>query len=155
MEQSTDRWRRPVESKPELIRNADRLFDIFAGDTTGHPHGIQEHRWLRPVHGTVALVAGPLPAANFVSAATGTNKTVNFNGFTLAQGPSPFPGSHRLWGKLPGTSTRDQSLFPPVMKWRPQLMRPVDFFKRFVAPAFKGTNGIVYVLPESRASSHN
>ena len=32
---------------------------------------------------------------------------------------------------------------------------PVNFFKRVLTPAFKGTNGIVYVLPESRASSHN
>lgn len=31
---------------------------------------------------------------------------------------------------------------------------PVNFFKQVVGPAFKGTNGIVYVLPESRASSH-
>lgn len=30
---------------------------------------------------------------------------------------------------------------------------PVDFFKRVVGPAFKGTNGIVYVLPESQADN--
>ena len=29
---------------------------------------------------------------------------------------------------------------------------PVNFFKRVISPAFKGTNGIVYVLPENRAS---
>lgn len=28
---------------------------------------------------------------------------------------------------------------------------PTDFFKHVVGPAFKGTNGIVYVLPETRA----
>lgn len=30
---------------------------------------------------------------------------------------------------------------------------PVDFFKRVVGPAFEGTNGIVYVLPESQADN--
>ena len=29
---------------------------------------------------------------------------------------------------------------------------PVNFFKRVIGPAFKGTNGIVYVLPESRTT---
>jgi hypothetical protein len=29
---------------------------------------------------------------------------------------------------------------------------PVDFFKQVVKPAFKGTNGIVYVLPETRSA---
>lgn len=29
---------------------------------------------------------------------------------------------------------------------------PVDFFKRVVKPTFKGTNGIVYVLPETRSA---
>jgi hypothetical protein len=28
---------------------------------------------------------------------------------------------------------------------------PVDFFKRVVSPAFSGTNGIVYILPETRS----
>lgn len=30
---------------------------------------------------------------------------------------------------------------------------PVDFYKRVVSPAFTGTNGIVYVLPETRSLS--
>lgn len=29
---------------------------------------------------------------------------------------------------------------------------PADFFERVVGPAFKGTNGIVYVLPETRSA---
>lgn len=29
---------------------------------------------------------------------------------------------------------------------------PVEFFKRVVSPAFKGSNGIVYVLPETRSA---
>ena len=29
---------------------------------------------------------------------------------------------------------------------------PADFFKQVVAPTFKGTNGIVYVLPETRSA---
>jgi hypothetical protein len=28
---------------------------------------------------------------------------------------------------------------------------PVDFFKRVVSPAFTGTSGIVYILPETRS----
>lgn len=30
---------------------------------------------------------------------------------------------------------------------------PADFFSRVVSPAFKGTNGIVYVLPETRTAN--
>ena len=29
---------------------------------------------------------------------------------------------------------------------------PAAFFDRVIRPAFKGTNGIVYVLPETRAA---
>ncbi|MEQ7917689.1 hypothetical protein ABQX22_00725 [Xanthomonas sp. WHRI 1810A] len=30
---------------------------------------------------------------------------------------------------------------------------PADFYRNYVSPAFRGTNGVVYVLPETRPNA--
>ncbi|PKO34062.1 MAG: filamentous hemagglutinin [Betaproteobacteria bacterium HGW-Betaproteobacteria-7] len=59
----------------------------FNGDTTATLSGFKSTALSGLVPGTVTLLAGPGATANFDSAAVGTDKTVTFSGYSLAQDP--------------------------------------------------------------------
>lgn len=102
---------------------ADKTF--VAGDTTATLTGFKSTAISGPVPGTVTLVPGASPAANFESADPGTDKTVNFSGFTLAQGPIVTGGTGAnfalpvsccapIVGKTTGNINAAQVVVPPV-----------------------------------------